>query len=75
MDAQHEAYAATLDVNHFKPEEVPWRRLGQCEYFHSFATQNPFACAARMLKVQSDLEYQISGGRSKMVPIRSTGLP
>lgn len=32
MDAKHEAYAATLNVNHFKPGDVPWRRLGQCEY-------------------------------------------
>ncbi|EFY93693.1 AraC-like regulator [Metarhizium acridum CQMa 102] len=30
MDAQHEEYASTLKVNHFKPENVPWRRLGQC---------------------------------------------
>ncbi|KAH8909380.1 RmlC-like cupin [Coniochaeta sp. PMI_546] len=29
MDAKHEAYADTLRVNHFKPENVPWRRLGQ----------------------------------------------
>lgn len=33
MDAQHEAYAATLNVNHFKPQDVPWRRLGQCEWY------------------------------------------
>ncbi|KAK3369277.1 hypothetical protein B0T24DRAFT_532425 [Lasiosphaeria ovina] len=29
MDSQHEAYASTLKINHFKPENVPWRRLGQ----------------------------------------------
>ncbi|KAG7290001.1 hypothetical protein NEMBOFW57_006380 [Staphylotrichum longicolle] len=29
MDAQHEAYASTLQVHHFKPENVPWRRLGE----------------------------------------------
>ncbi|KAK3368606.1 hypothetical protein B0H63DRAFT_528967 [Podospora didyma] len=30
MDAKHEAYASTLKINHFKPDKVPWRRLGQC---------------------------------------------
>ncbi|KAI8679546.1 Cupin-2 domain-containing protein [Fusarium keratoplasticum] len=29
MDSATEAYAETLRINHFKPEEVPWRRLGQ----------------------------------------------
>ncbi|KAM0432840.1 hypothetical protein ACHAPT_004542 [Fusarium lateritium] len=29
MDSDTEAYAQTLRINHFKPEEVPWRRLGQ----------------------------------------------
>ncbi|CAM1511663.1 Fc.00g091760.m01.CDS01 [Cosmosporella sp. VM-42] len=29
MDPATEAYALTLRINHFKPSEVPWRRLGQ----------------------------------------------
>ncbi|KAH7134402.1 hypothetical protein EDB81DRAFT_903332 [Dactylonectria macrodidyma] len=29
MDPAIEAYAQTLSINHFKPSEVPWRRLGQ----------------------------------------------
>ncbi|KPM40037.1 hypothetical protein AK830_g6526 [Neonectria ditissima] len=29
MDSATEAYAKTLSINHFKPSEVPWRRLGQ----------------------------------------------
>ncbi|UPK96417.1 hypothetical protein LCI18_007352 [Fusarium solani-melongenae] len=29
MDSATETYAETLRINHFKPEEVPWRRLGQ----------------------------------------------
>ncbi|KAM6533829.1 hypothetical protein FALCPG4_006776 [Fusarium falciforme] len=29
MDSATEAYAETLRINHFKPEEVPWRRLGR----------------------------------------------
>ncbi|KAK7417363.1 hypothetical protein QQX98_004640 [Neonectria punicea] len=29
MDSSIEGYAKTLRINHFKPSEVPWRRLGQ----------------------------------------------
>ncbi|KAH6995572.1 RmlC-like cupin domain-containing protein [Ilyonectria sp. MPI-CAGE-AT-0026] len=29
MDPATEAYAQTLNIHHFKPSEVPWRRIGQ----------------------------------------------
>ncbi|KAI7789083.1 RmlC-like jelly roll fold protein [Diaporthe eres] len=58
MDAQHEAYAATLNVNHFKPENVPWRRLGQ--YFW------------RPIEDGSNTQYRLAVIES-LIPPRSDG--
>ncbi|KAL6716888.1 hypothetical protein ACLMJK_004800 [Lecanora helva] len=32
MDSARKAYAKTLTINHYSPEKVPWRRLGQYLY-------------------------------------------
>lgn len=32
MDQKHKEYIKTLHVGHVRPEEIPWRRLGQCEF-------------------------------------------
>lgn len=39
MDAATYDYAKTLHIHHFKPDEVPWRRLGQCTSDISPATE------------------------------------
>ncbi|KHN94884.1 RmlC-like jelly roll fold protein [Metarhizium album ARSEF 1941] len=58
MDAKHEEYASTLKVNHFKPENVPWRRLGQ--YFW------------RPIEDGSNTQYRL-GVIESLIPPRSDG--
>ncbi|KAL1978163.1 hypothetical protein VTN31DRAFT_1022 [Thermomyces dupontii] len=58
MDHTTSEYAKTLRMNHFKPDDVPWRRLGQYLY--------------RVIEDGSNTQYRLAVIES-LLPPRSTG--
>lgn len=35
MDKKHKEYMKNLRIGHIRPDDIPWRRLGQCKSFNS----------------------------------------
>lgn len=73
MDAGTKEYAKTLNIKHYRPEDVPWRRLGQCRWFAAAPNVVSFLLTARadlyrVIEDGSNTQYRLAAIESLLPP-------